>query len=43
MKKHKDKLTRNTKEKQIKCLLMDEKNTISIDKALSNAKKRWRK
>ncbi|MDO8516917.1 MAG: hypothetical protein Q7S33_02225 [Nanoarchaeota archaeon] len=31
------------KERQLQYLLMDEKNTISIDEALLNAKKRWQK
>jgi len=37
------KLIECAKERQLQYLLMDEKNTISIDEALSNAKKRWQK
>ena len=36
-------LLKSAKERQLHDLLMDEKNTISIDEALSNAKKRWPK
>ena len=35
------KLIEVAREKQLHYLLMDETNTVSIDEALSNAKKRW--
>ena len=34
-------LIKSAKERQLQDLLMDETDTISIDEALSNAKKRW--
>ncbi len=37
------KLIENAKERQLHFLLMDEKDTISIEDALSNAKKKWQK
>ncbi|GBE19876.1 MAG TPA: hypothetical protein ENG87_05265 [Candidatus Pacearchaeota archaeon] len=37
------KLIESAKERQLHDLLMDETNTISIEEALSNAKKRWQK
>ena len=37
------KLIEIAKERQLQYLLMDESNTVSIDQALSNAKKRWQK
>ena len=36
-------LIKSARERQLSDLLMDEENTISIDKALQNAKKRWQK
>ena len=36
-------LIESAKERQLHDLLMSEENTISIDEALSNAKKRWQK
>ena len=36
-------LLKSAKERQLQDLLMDETDTISIDEALSNAKKRWSK
>ena len=35
------KLIKSAKERQLNDLLMDEKDTISIEEALANAKKRW--
>ena len=37
------KLIKSAKERQLHDLLMDDKDTISIEKALDNAKKRWQK
>lgn len=37
------KLIEIARERQLNYLLMDETNTVSIDDALSNAKKRWLK
>lgn len=37
------KLIKSAKERQLHDLLMNEEDTISIDEALSNAKKRWQK
>jgi len=37
------KLIESAKQRQLHDLLMDETNTISIEEALSNAKKRWQK
>jgi len=37
------KLIKSAKERQLQDLLMNEDNTISIDDALDNAKKRWQK
>jgi predicted CopG family antitoxin len=34
-------LLKSAKQRQINDLLMDEKDTISIEDALANAKKRW--
>jgi len=34
---------RKAKKKRLKNLFMNEEDTISIDKAISNAKKRWQK
>lgn len=36
-------LIKSAKERQLHDLLMNEENTISIDEALSNAKKQWQK
>lgn len=36
-------LLHSAKERQLHDLLMDEKDTISIDAALENAKKQWQK
>ncbi|MBI2045777.1 hypothetical protein HYT23_06975 [Candidatus Pacearchaeota archaeon] len=36
-------LLKSARERQLHDLLMDEKNTIPIEEALSNAKKRWQK
>ena len=36
-------LIKSARERQLSDLLMDEENTISIDEALQNAKKRWQK
>jgi len=36
-------LLESAKERQLHDLLMDDKNTISIEEALSSAKKRWQK
>jgi predicted CopG family antitoxin len=36
-------LIKSAKERQVHDLLMNEENTISIDEALSNAKKKWQK
>jgi len=36
-------LIKSARERQLSDLLMDEENTIPIDKALQNAKKRWQK
>ncbi len=36
-------LLESAKKRQLQDLLMDEKNAISIDEAISNSKKRWRK
>lgn len=36
-------LLESAKERQLHDLLFNEANTISIDEALSNAKKRWQK
>ncbi len=38
-----DKLLESARKRQLQDLLMDEKDTISIEKAISNAKKRWQK
>jgi len=35
------KLVKSARERQLHDLLMSEENTISVDEALSNAKKRW--
>jgi predicted CopG family antitoxin len=35
------KLIKSAKERQLNDLLMDEKDSISIEEALANAKKRW--
>ncbi len=37
------KLIESAKQRQLHDLLMDETNTISVEEALSNAKKRWQK
>ena len=37
------KLVNSAKERQLHDLLMNEEDTISIDEALDNAKKRWQK
>ena len=37
------KLIKSAKERQLSDLLMDEKDTISIDEALTNARKKWQK
>ena len=37
------KLIKSAKERQLHDLLMNEEDTISIDEALNNAKKRWQK
>ena len=37
------KLVKSAKERQLHDLLMNEEDTISIDEALNNAKKRWQK
>lgn len=37
------KLIKSAKERQIHDLLMSEENTIPIEEALSNAKKKWQK
>lgn len=37
------KLYKSAKERQLHDLLMSDKDTISIEEALDNAKKRWRK
>lgn len=34
---------KTVKKKQLKDFLMNEKNTVSIEKAISNSKKKWRK
>jgi len=34
-------LVKSARERQLNDLLMDEEDTISIDEALSNSKKRW--
>lgn len=36
-------LVQSAKERQLQDLLMDEKDTIPISKALTKAKKRWRR
>ena len=36
-------LLESAKKRQLQDLLMDEKDTLTIDEALSNAKKRWLK
>ena len=36
-------LVESAKERQLQDILMEEKNSISIDEALINAKKRWQK
>jgi len=36
-------LIESAKQRQLHDLLMNEKNTISIEEALSNAKKQWQK
>ena len=36
-------LVRNAKARQLHDLLMNEEDTITIDEALANAKKRWRR
>ena len=36
-------MIKSAKERQLQDLLMSEENTISIDEALSNAKKKWQK
>lgn len=36
-------LIESAKQRQLHDLLMNEENTISIEEALSNAKKQWRK
>ena len=38
-----ERLIKSARERQLSDLLMDEENTISIDEALQNAKKRWQK
>jgi len=35
------KLIKSAKERQLHDILMDKRNTISIDKALNDAKKKW--
>jgi len=37
------KLLESAKKRQLQDLLMGEENTISINEAISNSKKRWRK
>ena len=37
------KLIKSAKERQLHDLLMDEEGTISIDKALSKARRKWQK
>ncbi|MBS3078899.1 hypothetical protein J4218_02145 [Candidatus Pacearchaeota archaeon] len=37
------KLIKSAKERQLHDLLMDDKDTISIEEALDNAKKKWQK
>ncbi len=34
-------IVRSAKERQLQDLLMNEENTVTIDEALANAKKRW--
>ncbi|MEK6874062.1 MAG: hypothetical protein AABW91_04405, partial [Nanoarchaeota archaeon] len=36
-------LIKSARERQLHDLLMSDENTVSIDEALANAKKRWRK
>ncbi len=36
-------LIESAKERQLHDLLMNEENTVTVDEALSNAKKRWQK
>jgi len=36
-------LVKSAKERQLYDLLMNEENTVSVDEALSNAKKTWQK
>ena len=38
-----EKLIKSAKERQLHDLLFDDKDTISIEEALSNSKKRWQK
>ena len=38
-----ERLIKSAKERQLHDLLFDEEDTISIEEALSNAKKRWQK
>jgi predicted CopG family antitoxin len=37
------KLIKSARERQLQDILMDEENTIPIDEALENAKKRWQR
>ena len=38
-----ERLLESARQRQLHDLLMDDKNTISIEEALSSAKKRWQK
>ncbi|MBI3623078.1 hypothetical protein HY212_03295 [Candidatus Pacearchaeota archaeon] len=38
-----ERLIKSAQERQLHDLLFDEENTISIEEALSNAKKKWQK
>ena len=38
-----ERLVKSARERQLHDLLMDEENTIPVEKALQNAKKRWQK
>ena len=38
-----ERLLESAKERQLHDLLMDENGTVSVEEALSNAKKRWQK
>lgn len=38
-----ERLIRSAKKRQLQELLMSEEDTISIDEAISNSKKRWQK